>query len=135
LARSLDQFRKFGVNLILAHQRLAQLSDDLRSAVMNAAKIKAVFGGLGRDDAEILAPELFTGEVHGKRVKHITYQTKFRPELEEREVLSESQSATEGDSDSDGWSSGTSSSSGNTDGSSFGDRIVEGELVLCPINN
>ncbi|MGZ5920057.1 MAG: hypothetical protein ACXWJV_09695, partial [Hyphomicrobium sp.] len=77
-------------------------ADSLRSCALAS-------GSLGnRPDAEVLARALFTGEVDGKRVKHITYQTKFRPTLVEREVDSFSESSGEGDSDSDAWSSGGS---------------------------
>jgi hypothetical protein len=115
IARSLDELRKFGIRLILAHQRFAQLSDDLRSAVLTNAKIRAVFGGLTREDAEILARELFTGEVRGDRVKHITRQTKFRPILTEREMNSYSEATSDGSSSSDGWSDGSSSGTSQTD--------------------
>jgi hypothetical protein len=119
VANGLDELRKFGVRLILAHQRLAQIPEDLLSAVLTNAKIRAVFGGLSRADAEILARELFTGEVRGSRVKHITTQTKFRPQLTEREIESYSEAESDADADSDGWSEGTSSGSqsGVTDSS------------------
>jgi hypothetical protein len=115
VARSLDELRKFGIRLLLAHQRLAQLPDDLRSAVLTNAQIKAVFGGLTREDAEIIARELFTGEVSGNRVKHITRQTKFRPILTERDVESFSEATSDGSSSSDGWSDGSSSGTSQTD--------------------
>ena len=115
IARSLDELRKFGIRLILAHQRFAQLSDDLRSAVLTNAKIRAVFGGLTREDAEILARELFTGEVRGDRVKHVAYQTKFRPILTEREVDSFSEATSDGSSSSDGMSDGSSHGTSQTD--------------------
>lgn len=112
LARCLDQFRKFGVHLILAHQRLAQLSDDMQSALNACAKIKVVFGGLSRGDAEVLAPELFSGEVRGDRIKHITYQTKFRPLLLPAEIESYTRGGSEGDAIID--TSGDGSSWGET---------------------
>jgi hypothetical protein len=110
IARSLDQFRKFGVHLILAHQRLDQLPPDLQSAVLNCAKIRFVFGGLSYKDAEILARELFAGEVRGDRIKYRNFQTKFRPILTQKEVesFSESESSSEGDS------------SGSQDSNSYG---------------
>src|SRR5437660_569229 len=61
-ANSLDQLRKFGVHLVLAHQRLRQLERedaDVLSAVMTNAKVKIVFGGLERPEAERMARELF----------------------------------------------------------------------------
>ena len=102
LANSLDELRKFGVHLILAHQRLRQLEHDdadILSAVMTNAKIKVVFGGLERPEAERMARELFTGQVRGDRVKHRAVQTKFRPIASTFEVETESWSDTDGETD------------------------------------
>lgn len=121
IARSLDQLLKFGIRLILAHQHLAQLPEELRASLMTNAKIKVVFGGLSRPDAEALAHELFTGEVCGDRVKHITYATKFRPILTQREVETHSESTSEGESEGSGWSEGTSRARGETQGSTEGE--------------
>ncbi len=131
IARSLDQLRKFGVRLILAHQHLAQLPPDLLGSVRTNAKIKVVFGGLSRPDAEILARELFTGDVRGDRVKHITYQTKFRPVLAKREVEGSSESITENASESEGWSESTSfaRSDGWSEGSSRGESETQAESL------
>lgn len=118
-ANSLDQLRKFGVHLILAHQRLRQLEredDDVLSAVMTNAKMKVVFGGLERPEADRMARELFTGDVRGDRIKHVTYQTKFRPMPDTFEVESESWSDSEGDSQTDGRSRGTTSGSSESEG-------------------
>jgi hypothetical protein len=117
MARSLDQLRKFGIRFLLAHQRLSQLPDDLRSAILTNAKIRAVFGGLERADAEILARELFTGVPTGDNVKHITTQTKFRPILDQATVESFSDSSTDSEGANDGWADG--SADGTVDG---GDR-------------
>ena len=121
IARSLDELRKFGIRLILAHQHLAQLPDELRASLMTNAKIKVVFGGLSRLDAEALAHELFTGEVRGDRVKHITYARRFRPILTQREVETFSETTSEGKSEGSGWSEGTSRARGETQGSTEGE--------------
>ena len=91
-ANSLDQLRKFGVHLVLAHQRLRQLEredPDIASAVMTNAKVKVVFGGLDRHESELMAKELFTGQVSGDRVKHISTATKFRPVFDTFTVATE----------------------------------------------
>ncbi|MFI5093740.1 MAG: type IV secretory system conjugative DNA transfer family protein [Candidatus Acidiferrales bacterium] len=124
VADSLDELRKFGVRFILAHQHLPQLTPELRGALMGDAKIKCVLGGLSREDAEILAREIFTGEVRGDRIKHKTQQTKFRPVLEERGVETYSESATDGDSCSDGWSDGSTWGEQNASSSSETDETV-----------
>jgi len=116
IARSLDQFRKFGVHLVLAHQRLDQLPPDLQSAVLNCAKIRFVFGGLGYEDAQILARELFAGEVRGDRVKHISYRTGFRPILTKTTLQHESEAEGEGEADGEGWNDVSIDSAGGGNG-------------------
>jgi hypothetical protein len=117
-ANSLDQLRKFGVHLVLAHQRLRQLERedaDVLSAVMTNAKIKVVFGGLERPEAERMAKELFTGAVDGDQVKHVTRQTKFRPVLDTFVVETESDSYSESDSESSSEAAGNSASQSKTE--------------------
>jgi hypothetical protein len=118
LARSLDQFRKFGVHLMLVHQRLDQLTPDLKSALMACAKIKIVLGGHQYEDAQLLARELFPNEVRGDRIKYRNFQTKFRPILTQKEVesFSDSESTSEGDSNNsqDSNSYGYGDSRGST---------------------
>ena len=118
IANSLDELRKFGVHLILAHQRLRQLEredSEVLSAVLTNAKVRIVFGGLERPEAERMARELFTGQVQGERVKHINVQTKFRPVLDTFEIETESWSESESASESSGWSSGSSESEGESE--------------------
>ena len=65
IADILDQARKFGLHLVLAHQHLSQLrkaSETVYSAVMTNAQTKVVFGGLSAEDAEIMARAVFMGE-------------------------------------------------------------------------
>ena len=115
-AYALDSCRKYKVWLILAHQRLYQLQKDnpnVYDAVMNHADIKISFG-ISRDNAEIMAKELFTGKITGNKIKDEIFQTKFWPKETTRTVSGESH----GSSDSSG--TGTSSSTGfvNSSGSS-----------------
>lgn len=66
IGRILDEGRKFGLHLTLAHQYLSQLKkagDDIYSSVMTDAKTKVVFGGLDIEDAEVLARKMFLGEL------------------------------------------------------------------------
>lgn len=125
IAASLDELRKFGLHLLVAHQHLSQLGEGLRGAVMGDAKIKVVLGGLSREDAEVLARELFTGEARGDRVKYRNVQTKFRPVLEEREIETYTESTSQGGSDSDGWSDASSFGSGDSFGSSTAQHLTD----------
>ena len=57
----LDQTRKFGLHVILAHQHLAQLrkhGEHVFNAVMTNAQTKVIFGGLSETDGEFLAKEV-----------------------------------------------------------------------------
>ena len=62
----LDQTRKFGLHLILSHQRLGQLreaGEGVYNAVMTGAQTKVVFGGLTSTDAQEMASDIFLGEL------------------------------------------------------------------------
>jgi len=65
----LDQTRKFGVHVNLAHQRLGQL-EEKNNAVMTGAQTKVVFGGLTASDAKEMAENIFIGEFDLEKVKH-----------------------------------------------------------------
>jgi hypothetical protein len=78
----LDEAAKFGLHLMLFHQRLNQLKredEDAYSAVMTHARTKFVFGGLIREDARTMAEEIFVGQIDLKRAKVIIEQTKWWP--------------------------------------------------------
>lgn len=71
--RSLDETRKFGLHLTLAHQRLGQLrrrSELIYNGVMGGAQTKVVFGGLADEDAEIMAREIMRSSFDLERPKH-----------------------------------------------------------------
>lgn len=66
IARSIDRARKFGLRLVLSHQRLGQLEKegpDILNAVMSIQS-KILFGGLVVTDAEHMAREIFSGELN-----------------------------------------------------------------------
>lgn len=67
IAKSIDRARKFGLRLVLSHQRLGQLEkegkDDILNAVMSVQS-KIVFGGLEVNDAKRMAEELFSSELN-----------------------------------------------------------------------
>lgn len=134
LASSMDELRKFGCHFVLAHQRLRQLEreddGDILSAVMTNAKIKVVFGGLERPEAERIAYELFTGQVRGDRVKHVNTQMKFRPVLDTFDVETESWSETDSSGESSSSSSTTNSSTSSSSTQTFeGDDESDDDAV------
>jgi hypothetical protein len=104
IAGMLDQIRKFGIFLTLAHQRFGQLDEDITDAVLTNCKIKAVFGGLRAESARMMAEELFIGKLDVMKVKAAIYQTKFWPKYSRDKVYTH------------GTAHGTSSSRSSTTG-------------------
>ncbi len=86
----LDQVRKFGLFLTLAHQRFGQMDENIADAVLTNCQIKAVFGGLSTPDARRMAEELFIGKLDSTKIKAALYQTKFWPEYRRDKVYSKS---------------------------------------------
>jgi hypothetical protein len=113
MAEILDGGRKFGLHLVLAHQHLQQLKQgDLQvyNSTLTNARTKVVFGGLSEEDLDVVAKELFTGELDPDLVKQEIYQTKFRPVESTRVVRTRSDSYggsdSSGDSTTNTWTHG-----------------------------
>jgi len=101
--RSLVEMRKFAVSFVLAHHYLGQIEragDWVLRSIITQPEIRVVFDPGGRDDAEVLARELFTGtsELTGSRVKDELYRTFFEPTIVREDVESMTESDTSGDS-------------------------------------
>jgi Helicase HerA, central domain/TraM recognition site of TraD and TraG len=91
----LDGGRKFGLHLVLAHQHLSQLKEkdpEVYFSTLTNARTKVVFGGLIDQDLDILAKELYVGELNPDEVKNEIWQTKFRPVETTRVIVAESES-------------------------------------------
>jgi hypothetical protein len=75
LAAMLDETRKGGVHLVLAHQRLGQLAKDeeLQDAVFSNCGVKAVFGGLPFKSASIMANEMHLDRINQRDIKETYY--------------------------------------------------------------
>jgi len=65
----LSEARKYGLSLIMGHQTLAQIPEELRSLILGNAGIQVYFR-LNRHDASILAKEAF--EYSGFEVKNVS---------------------------------------------------------------
>jgi hypothetical protein len=65
----LSEARKYGLSLIMAHQTLSQIPEELRSLILGNAGIQVYFR-LNRHDAQILAKEAFS--YSGYEVKSMT---------------------------------------------------------------
>jgi hypothetical protein len=66
----LSEARKYGLSLIMAHQTLAQIPEELRSLILGNAGIQVYFR-VNRKDAQLLAKEAF--EYSGYEVKAFHY--------------------------------------------------------------
>lgn len=110
----LDECRKFGLHLILSHQRLAHLQKedrDVYSAVMSNARSKVIFS-VSEEDAEILEREVFAGEHDLLEIKQeLSRTTTLEHREEEREILSKGEGV--------GWGSGWGRGNGEGEGQVF----------------
>jgi hypothetical protein len=106
LAQALDQIRKGGVHLVMAHQHLAHFADNPRLAksVFTNARIRAVFGGLTFEDACIVGNEMFLPDLNSRQIKRVYFHTMHLYEEETRLVRSQAK----GESTSLGVSAGKS---------------------------
>jgi hypothetical protein len=144
IARILDEGRKFGLHLILAHQHLNQLrkaGETVYSAVMTNAQTKVIFGGLSVEDAEVMARTVFMGEYNldEAKYKYDTYAVTgyLRTWLEHRSSstgsffgsssgVNRSEGVSQADYEgapvvnSEGWARSDSSSSGSSESESWG---------------
>jgi hypothetical protein len=132
--RMLDQTAKFGLHLILAHQRLGQLKaagDSIYNAVMTGAQTKVVFGLEHDEDAEAMAKQIFRTEFDLEQPKHILDKpvtVGYRVEW----LRGESESFTEGESWSESESTGSGTSAMNSTGSSDQGRWPADTMFLTP---
>lgn len=125
----LDQAAKYGLHLMLFHQRLTQLKelDEQAYGAVNNARVKLVYGGLSDEDAQLMVREIFPGQIDLKRIKFLIEQTKFWPRVGRAIVRSRGK----GGSDTHGTSSGGGSgdSSGSSSGDSFGPGFTGGDIT------
>ena len=97
----MDGGRKFGLHLILAHQHLGQLREkdpEVYYSTLTNARTKIVFGGLNDEDVDLIAKELFTGELDPEQVKNEIWHRAFEPVESTRTVRAYSSSQSGGES-------------------------------------
>lgn len=117
IARMLDESRKFGIEMVLAHQRPGQLQNsdsaeerDIYSAVMTNAHNKVVFGGVDLQELEPLARLLTISTFDPLKVK-TEIRTKSVVDYVKEYWQAHSRSTSTGRSSSSGASSGQSAAS------------------------
>ena len=129
VVRMLDETRKFGLHVILAHQRLAQLrahGEEIYNGVMGGAANKIVFRLEDDTDAQIVALQVMRDHINLERPKHIL----DKPIVVDEVPIwldSESQSLGESEGKSATESSGWSSLAGASDGTGEGFQVLEGQ--------
>jgi hypothetical protein len=127
MAAMLDQVRKGGIHMVLAHQHLGHFWDNphLKKSVFTNARIRAVFGGLDYEDASAVANEMCLEELNTRQVKQAYYSHYTVHEEETRVIRSQSES--------DSWGlfsgSGSGSASGSAAGWSRGESFGSGEGI------
>jgi hypothetical protein len=126
MADMLDQVRKFGLFLVMAHQRFGQLDQNLIDAVLTNCGVRAVFGGLPVQSAKLMAQEMFIRELDPKKIKTAIYQTKFWPQYQRDKVYTYSSSH------STGISSGNSSGSGTAFNTTSGEFFTPSDWFSGP---
>jgi hypothetical protein len=123
--RILDEGRKYGIHLILAHQRLGQLEaagENIYSAVMTNARTKLVFGGLTPEDAAVLECYLFMGTYDLEKTKtRITTPVTVRHDL----VWLDNESRSRGFSESRSQTSSSSESKSDGTAESLSETLSQ----------
>lgn len=117
----LDECRKFGLHMVLAHQHLAQLRSQaplLYHSVMTNARTKVIFGGLTWDDLEILEKEVFAGTHNLKEIKEEIRQ-RVVVDYDIKEYL------VRGGSSSSSWSHSESNMEGSSDAETMAQMFSE----------
>jgi hypothetical protein len=116
----LDQVRKGGLHMVLAHQHLGHLADNQRllQSILTNARMRAVFGGLSYADACLLANEMFLPDLNERQIKKAYYHTIHLYEEQQRTVRSTSRAT--GTSESRNWSESKGSSISTGTGHSSG---------------
>jgi hypothetical protein len=124
MAGMLDQVRKGGLHMVLAHQHMAHFTDHprLKESVLVNARIRAVFGGLSTRSACDLAEEMCLSELNERQIKKALYHTIHVYKEETRTVYSENESESSAEIESQ------MSGSGNTDTQGHGAGVSASEM-------
>ena len=113
----LDQTRKFGLHVTLAHQHLGQLrkyGEHVFNAVMTNTGTKVVFGGLPDEDAELMAKQILRPMFDFNQPKHLLDKPTvvgFQKVLMRQQGRAEGVASSEGSSSMLGEMSGMSAAS------------------------
>lgn len=114
VAAMLDQVRKGGLHMVLAHQHLGHFADDprLKDSILTNARIRAVFGGLSYESAVELGNEMFLPDLNTRQIKKAYYHTIHLYREETRVARSRSSSRSHAASSASGSTAGLGMSRG-----------------------
>ena len=121
IAAMLEQVRKGGLHMVLAHQHLAQLINDgnerLKDSIFTNCRVKAVFGGLPYKSAEELGNEMFLPDLNARQIKVTNTHTIHLYDEETR--VQKSRASGAGQSEGKSWADtrGASTTRGSSSGS------------------
>jgi hypothetical protein len=122
----LDQVRKGGLHMVLAHQHLGHLATNVQllKSILTNARVRAVFGGLDFEDASLLSNEMFLPDLNTRQLKAAYYHTIHLYEEQSRNVrsLASSKGVSAAKTWNESKTSGRSTGSGYSEssGSTFG---------------
>ena len=120
LAAMLDEVRKGGLHLVLAHQHLSHLDERLKKSVFTNVRVRAAFGGVSFEDGTELANEMFLPDLNTRQIKNVIYHTNHLYKLEFLESSSETVGRTKSRQTSESFSSGRSLGDASGHGASSG---------------
>src|SRR5947208_12739221 len=71
IASMLDQVRKGGLHMVLAHQHLGHFKTNIHllKSILTNARLRAVFGGLDYEDASMLTNEMFLPDLNARQIR------------------------------------------------------------------
>ena len=147
LARGFDRFRKHMMQLVVAIQRLGQLqtqtADGVDTTALNAiltnTDIKAFFGGLEPNDADLVARPLFTGHLDlcewkpgSERPVAVGQDKTTIANWSRAEMEAQSEMTAHTRSHSRGTAYGTSTTQGTAFGTGIGSGDSSGQVLTPP---
>lgn len=134
IAAMLDQVRKGGLHMVLAHQHLGHLADNpkLRKSIFTNARLRAVLGGLDYEDGSILANEMFLPDLNTRKIKKAYYHTihVYREETRSARTMGTTHGTSTSTTRSSGIGSGTST--GSSFSSTSGSGTSRGSSASVP---
>jgi hypothetical protein len=119
MSNMLDQVRKGGLHIVMAHQTMAHFLDypKLKESVLTNARIRALFAGLSVKTAIELGEEMCLAELNTPQIKKALYHTIHVYQEETRTIYSETEAESSMEATTEMSGSGSSSAVASSSGS------------------